>query len=176
MFIYRIVANSLRSLDFSYNSLESVPFEALRQLKKLIWLNMHRWAEYFIIIIIIIFFNSIFKKITTKNCSGGLHISLFIRQSTWYICICFFKKKTFLSLLMCKAAYSWPSMCRKKEGDRGNVTHWYIYTFFFIFYRHIFTSLFVGLRIYIFTPSRSLFLYNYSVILSSAFSNKRRVD
>ncbi|XP_015126980.1 chaoptin [Diachasma alloeum] len=35
------VAGSLRSLDLSYNSLEDIPFKALRPLRKLTWLNMH---------------------------------------------------------------------------------------------------------------------------------------
>ncbi|XP_044591646.1 chaoptin isoform X2 [Cotesia glomerata] len=35
------VSSSLRSLDLSYNSLEEMPFKALRGLKKLNWLNMH---------------------------------------------------------------------------------------------------------------------------------------
>ncbi|XP_057317912.1 chaoptin-like [Microplitis mediator] len=35
------VSGSLRSLDLSYNSLEEMPFKALRGLKKLNWLNMH---------------------------------------------------------------------------------------------------------------------------------------
>ena len=35
------IADSLRSLDLSYNSLEDVPFKAFRDLRKLNWLNMH---------------------------------------------------------------------------------------------------------------------------------------
>nr|XP_033330545.1 chaoptin-like isoform X1 [Megalopta genalis] len=35
------IADSLRSLDLSYNALEDVPFEAFRELRKLDWLNMH---------------------------------------------------------------------------------------------------------------------------------------
>ncbi|KAG7209858.1 hypothetical protein KM043_011460 [Ampulex compressa] len=35
------VADSLRSLDLSYNSLEDIPFKAFRDLRKLNWLNMH---------------------------------------------------------------------------------------------------------------------------------------
>ncbi|XP_076666473.1 uncharacterized protein LOC143368024 isoform X6 [Andrena cerasifolii] len=35
------IADSLRSLDLSYNSLEDVPLKAFRDLRKLNWLNMH---------------------------------------------------------------------------------------------------------------------------------------
>nr|XP_034180450.1 chaoptin-like [Osmia lignaria]XP_034180451.1 chaoptin-like [Osmia lignaria] len=35
------IADSLRTLDLSYNSLEDVPLKVLRDLKKLNWLNMH---------------------------------------------------------------------------------------------------------------------------------------
>ncbi|XP_076280949.1 uncharacterized protein LOC143209346 isoform X1 [Lasioglossum baleicum] len=35
------IADSLRSLDLSYNALEDVPFKAFRELRKLDWLNMH---------------------------------------------------------------------------------------------------------------------------------------
>lgn len=40
----RLIADSLRSLDLSYNSLEDVPFKVFRDLKKLNWLNMHRYV------------------------------------------------------------------------------------------------------------------------------------
>ncbi|XP_001121376.4 chaoptin isoform X1 [Apis mellifera] len=35
------IADSLRSLDLSYNALEDVPFKVFRDLRKLNWLNMH---------------------------------------------------------------------------------------------------------------------------------------
>ncbi|OAD58266.1 Chaoptin [Eufriesea mexicana] len=35
------IADSLRSLDLSYNALEDVPFKVFRNLRKLNWLNMH---------------------------------------------------------------------------------------------------------------------------------------
>ncbi|KZC08570.1 Chaoptin [Dufourea novaeangliae] len=35
------IADSLRTLDLSYNTLEGVPFKAFRDLRKLKWLNMH---------------------------------------------------------------------------------------------------------------------------------------
>jgi len=44
-FFVRGITESLRSLDLSYNSLEDVPFKAFRDLKKLNWLNMHRYAK-----------------------------------------------------------------------------------------------------------------------------------
>ncbi|XP_014613573.1 PREDICTED: chaoptin [Polistes canadensis] len=37
----RVVADSLISLDLSYNALEEIPFKAFGDLKKLNWLNMH---------------------------------------------------------------------------------------------------------------------------------------
>ncbi|KAL2731350.1 chaoptin-like [Vespula squamosa] len=37
----RVVADSLRSLDLSYNALEDVPFKTFGDLKRLNWLNMH---------------------------------------------------------------------------------------------------------------------------------------
>lgn len=44
IFFIRGVTDSLRSLDLSYNSLEDVPFKVFRDLRKLNWLNMHRYV------------------------------------------------------------------------------------------------------------------------------------
>lgn len=45
MSVIRGIADSLRSLDLSYNALEDVPFKVFRDLRKLNWLNMHRYVK-----------------------------------------------------------------------------------------------------------------------------------